>query len=121
MDLRGNSYPTRIELCGNALHHADTLKNGFVSFLGVEPNSLLYPCCKHGEKRMIRCRAHMLPDKNGGLLPAHQITDIIGTPVVRPAPLRNLKIGTATENRTPINEMKTHCTNRYTIAAKLIF
>ena len=93
MDLRGNSYPTRIELCGNALHHADTLKNGFVSFLGVEPNSLLYPCCKHGEKRMIRCRAHMLPDKNGGLLPAHQITDILGTPVVRPAPLRNLKIG----------------------------
>ena len=28
------------------------------------------------------------------------------------------KIGTATENRTPINEMKTRCTNRYTIAAE---
>ena len=30
-----------------------------------------------------------------------------------------LESGTATENRTPINEMKTRCTNRYTIAAKL--
>ena len=29
---------------------------------------------------------------NSGLLPARQITDIIGTPVVRPAPLRNLKL-----------------------------
>ncbi len=35
-----------------------------------------------------------------------------------PIPPRGHTNGTATENRTPINEMKTRCTNRYTIAAK---
>ena len=35
-----------------------------------------------------------------------------------PIPPRGHKNGTATENRTPINEMKTRCTNRYTIAAE---
>ena len=36
-----------------------------------------------------------------------------------PIPPRGHKNGTATENRTPINEMKTRCTNRYTIAAEM--
>lgn len=36
MDLRGNSYPTRIELCGNALHHADILKKMVGFYLPVK-------------------------------------------------------------------------------------
>lgn len=38
MDLRGNSYPTRIKLCGNALHHADILKK-MVGASGNDPDS----------------------------------------------------------------------------------
>ena len=36
MDLRGNSYPTRIELCGNALHHADILKKWWELLVSIQ-------------------------------------------------------------------------------------